>query len=142
MIRPATLADREKIFDLLIVEMERYPLKPDIERINFGLTESISSARNFAWVSEIGGEIRGVLIGLTGGNLWAQRSHCTIVAWMSTIPGDGAQLLRTLVEWVRGRRDIRVAGMTPDLNGVDERAWELAERIGFEKHGGAYLLYN
>jgi hypothetical protein len=31
--------------------------------------------------------------------------------------------------------------MAPDIE-IDSRALALAERIGFKKHGGSYLLYN
>jgi hypothetical protein len=141
VIRSATPADKESIVGLARKQMERYPLRPDKEKINELVTLAISSARNFAWVVDIGGIVQGVLIGLTSDNLWAQRQNCNIVIWVSEVPGYGDQLLRKFKSWVEDRRAIKVSGMCPDLE-VDPRALKLAERIGFKRHGGAYLLYN
>lgn len=141
IIRAATLADKEGIIELAREEMERYPLRPDKDKINEMLTEAISSAKHFAMVIDVGGHVQGVLIGLTGDNLWAQRQNCNIVIWVSRVPGYGGILLRKFKEWVQPRRAIKVSGMCPDLE-VDPRALKLAEHLGFERHGGAYLLYN
>lgn len=142
MIRPATLADREKILDMVGPYINEYPLRIDSERMMTALTQSISTAKHFAWVHEAPTGVDGVLLALTGENLWAQRQNCNVVAWIAETPGTGAALLRKFRDWVKSRRAIKVAGMAPDMNGIDERAWKLAERIGFERHGGAYLLYN
>ena len=112
-----------------------------MKMINEMLTEAISSAKHFAMVIDVGGHVQGVLIGLTGDNLWAQRQNCNIVIWVSRVSGYGGILLRKFKEWVQPRRAIKVSGMCPDLE-VDPRALKLAEHLGFERHGGAYLLYN
>lgn len=144
MIRPAILADLEAIVAIAMSETQRYPqLKADKEKIRRGVINAISSASHFCWVSEdTRGAVRGVLLALTGNNLWAQRNHSNIVVWTTEVVGDGAKLLRQFREWIRSRRAVRVAGMSPDLNGIDPRVWKLAERMGFERHGGAYVLYN
>lgn len=142
MIRPAVLADREQILAILDPWLDRYPLKRDQQKLFQGLTQAIGDRKHFVYVAEENGGVHGVLIGLTGDNLWAQRRNCHIVAWISNVPGEGAKLLRAFRDWFRGRRGIKVAGMTPDLEGLDDRAWDLATRIGFQRHGGAHLLYN
>ena len=119
-----------------------YPLKMDEEKVDNLLREAVSSAKHFAWVSETDGLVDGVLVGLTGDNLWAQRANCNIVLWLSKAKGAGAELLRKFRGWVTSRRAIKVAGMCPDLDIIDRRVWKLVERIGFVRHGGAYLLYN
>lgn len=106
-----------------------------------GVTTAISSPQHFAYVVEAEKKIRGTLLAFTSDNLWAQRQNCNIVLWFSKEPMAGAAMLRAFRDWVQPRRAIRVAGMSPDLD-VDPRALRLAERIGFEKNGGAYLLYN
>lgn len=141
MLRSATLSDREAIIGLAKVQMERYPLRPDHSKIKELATEAISSPRHFAWVVDVGGQIQGVLIGLTGDNLWAQRQNCNIALWVSDVPGQGAKLLRKFRDWVLSRRAIKVAGMCPDLE-LDSRILKLVERAGFSRQGGAYLLYN
>lgn len=144
MIRPATLADLESIFGIAVFECRGYEgLLPDSEKIRKGIIQSISSARHFAWVS-VDSQDRpcGVLIGLTSENLWAQRKNCIVALWSSAIEGEGAALLRKFKEWVQSRRIIRVAGLVPDSDHIDQRAYKLAERIGFKRCGGTYLLYN
>jgi hypothetical protein len=141
VIRPATLADRRQILDLVLPLAYEYPLRFDVDRANEALTQGISGAQHFVWVDADGDDVNGVIIGLTGDNLWAQRKNCNIVAWVSRAPGAGAKLLREFRDWVKSRRAIKVAGLCPDID-TDPRIWDLAERIGFKRHGGAYLLFN
>lgn len=140
MIRAATMADRQAILGIVVPWLELYPLTPDRPKMLELLTNAISSAQHFCWVAEGKGGVGGVLIGLTSDNLWARKKNCNIVAWISDIPGEGASLLRKFREFVKSRPGIRVAGACPDVD-VDSRAWQLAERIGFKRHGGAYLLF-
>lgn len=143
MIRPATLSDLMAIHEIAICEAHSYSeLLPDREKIHKGIMTAISSAKHFAWVSEDDEQVSGALIGLTCSNLWAQRDNCIVALWRSAIVGDGRQLMKEFLKWVDTRRIIRVAGLVPDSNHVDPRVWDLAERLGFRKHGGAYLLYN
>ena len=141
MIRPATLADLEAIFVIATHQCRGYEgLRLDKDKIRSGIIQSISGASHFCWVSENNGITYGALIGLTSDNLWAQRKNCIVALWVSA--GDGAALLRKFKEWVQSRRAIRVAGLVPDSDHIDRRAYLLAERIGFKRCGGAYLLYN
>jgi RimJ/RimL family protein N-acetyltransferase len=143
MIRPATLADIEAIFGLALKDAQSYSmLKPDYKKMRKVIMMSISGANHFCWVSENDGEVDGALIGLTSDNLWAQRKNCFVALWKSRKPGVGLKLLLAFKEWVQDRRGIRVAGFVPDSDHIDTRAYLLAERVGFRKCGGAYLLYN
>jgi len=141
MLRSATPSDKDAIVELARKQMERYPLRPDKDKINELVREATSSAKHFAYVVDVGGIVQGVLIALTSDNLWAQRQNCNIVIWVSEVPGWGDKLLRKFKEWVEPRRAIKVSGMCPDLD-IDPRALKLAERVGFKRHGGAYILYN
>ena len=143
MIRPATLADVESIFGIAVFECRGYEgLLLDAEKIRMGIKQSISSARHFAWVSvDTQDRPCGILIGLTSDNLWAQRKNCLVALWSAT-NGNGVTLLRQFKQWVQSRRVIRVAGFVPDSDHIDQRAYLIAERLGFRKCGGAYLLYN
>lgn len=143
MIRPATLADIDAIFRLAFKDVQSYVLlRPDYKKMRKGIMMSISGANHFSWVSENAGKVNGVLIGLTSDNLWAQRKNCFVAFWKAEVAGDGAKLLREFKRWVQSRRIIRVAGFVPDSNHIDMRAYDLAQRIGFRRCGGAYLLYN
>ncbi len=143
MIRPATLHDVDAIFDIAMNETVRYPLlRPDPVKIRKGIIQSISSARHFAWVSEDGEGILGVIIGLTSINLWAQRKNCLVALWTSEIVGDGVKLLKVFKMWIQSRRAIRVAGFVIDSDHIDQRVWKLVEHMGFKRYGGTYLMYN
>ena len=142
IIRPAALADRGAIFTLLTQEMHRYPLKMDYDKTQQAIVEAISTKRHFAWVVEKDGGIGGLLIAFTGDNLWAQRMNCNIVAWISHVPCGGAALLRKFRDFVKSRRAIKVAGMAPDIEDMDDRVWDLARRIGFERRAGVLMLVN
>jgi hypothetical protein len=140
-IRPATMGDMEVVLQLAKEQAKRYPLKVDQSKMVQLFREGVSSAQNFVWVVEDEGRVGGVIAAFTADNLWAQRRNCNIVLWVSEVPGGGAALLRKFRDWVKPRHGVKVAGMSPDLD-IDGRALRLAERIGFKKHGGSYLLYN
>jgi hypothetical protein len=145
MIRPATLSDISAILYLAQQDVEgKYPqLKPDANKMRRILTEVISSARHFCWVScDKAGDVAGAIIGASNENMWAQRQSCHIPMWTSAIPGDGVRLLRELKNWITSRRAIKVAGFSPDTDDIDPRVWKLVERMGFKRYGGAYLFYN
>jgi hypothetical protein len=144
MIRPAVLSDLHEILGIARDEARQYRnLKVDMKKIHKGVIQAISSAKHFCWV-EVNDQnyATGVLIGLTSENLWAQRSNCLVVLWYSKVVGNGVKLLRAFKKWVQSRRLIRVAGFVPDSNHIGQRPFLLAERMGFSRCGGAYLLYN
>ena len=144
LIRPATLADLNTIIAIGEFEARQYPLlKPDLEKIRHLATMAISSAKHFCWVSEDRpGNVTGTIVGVSSENMWAQRQNCIVALWKSEVVGDGIRLMKEFLKWIDTRRIIRIAGIVPDNNEVDLRVWKLVERLGFRKHGGAYLLYN
>ena len=119
-----------------------YPaLRMDVDKIASIVRETSQSDKHYARVAVTDGNVVcGTLVGVTGDNLWAQRKYCGVVLWYAVVPGVGAALLRDFKTWVLAQRSLRVAGFQVDCD-VDARAWKLAERIGFKRHGGAYLLY-
>lgn len=143
MIRPATLADLDAVYEIALIEANRYPkLMPDPQKIRRGIVNAISSAKHFCWVSEDNGRVNGALIAVSSRNLWAQRDNCLVALWKAHVVGDGRKMMKEFLKWIDTRRIIRVAGFVPDNNEIDPLVWSLAERLGFRKHGGAYLLYN
>jgi hypothetical protein len=141
MIRPATMFDAQQIVDLAVPLMAKYPLMADVGRTRDLMRLLISSRAHFAWVADNDGAVTGALLAATGDNAWAKKKHSAVLLWLSRTAGDGAALLRKYRDWVLTRPVIRVAGFSPDINDIDPRAWKLAERIGFERHGGSYLLF-
>ena len=142
IIRPATLADLEAIIDIAMEQTLKYPrMRAERRKVKELVIDAISAARHYALVVESGNRVQGALLGLTTNNAWAQRQNCAVLLWYSWIPGSGAAMLRKFRDWVKSRRAIKVAGFSPDVD-LDPRIWKLVDRIGFKRHGGAYLLYN
>jgi hypothetical protein len=143
MIRRAAPADRAAILAAATaLAKAHYPqMKQDFPKMAGVISEAVSSAQHFCWVCEEEGRVRAVLLALTSPNIWAEKRCCTALLWVSDVPGVGMELLREFARWVRGRKGIKVAGFSPDVD-VDPRTWALVERVGFRKSGGSYLLYN
>jgi len=143
IIRPATLSDLNRILDIAMETAVMYPnMRPDQRKMRALGVDAISAARHYALVTEReDGFIDGVLIAFVTDNAWSQRQNAQVMLWVSRFPGSGAAMLRKFRDWVKSRRAIKVAGFAPDVE-LDPRVLELAERIGFKRHGGAYLLYN
>ena len=142
IIRPATLADLNAIIDIAMEQTLKYPrMRPDKDKIRALGIDAISAARHYALVVESEGRVQGALVAFTTENGWAQRQNSAVLLWYSWIPGAGAAMLRQFRDWVLSRRAIKIAGFAPDVD-LDPRIWKLADRIGFKRHGGAYLLYN
>jgi len=86
MIRPATLADVDAIFEIALIEAAKYDrLLPDRQKIRKGITMAISSAKHFCWVSEDNGRVNGALVALSSENLWAQRQNCIVALWKTHV---------------------------------------------------------
>lgn len=141
MIRPAILTDRAEMLALGRELAKDYPLRFESERAYEALTQAIGNRKHFAWVVEENGGVHGMLVALTGDNLWAQRMNSNIVAWVSQVPGEGLALLREYRNWVRSRRGIKVAGMCVDSRNPDP-VRTILRRVGFEDRGGANYLFN
>ena len=143
MIRPATLADMDAIFEIALIEASKYTkLLADREKIRKGITTAISSAKHFAWVSTDDGRVNGALLAMSSKNMWAQRDNCIVALWKAVVVGDGRKMMKEFWKGGEVRRIIRVAGIVPDSDHIDPLVWTLTERLGFRKYGGAYLLYN
>ncbi len=142
IIRPATMVDLEVIVDIAMEQTLKYPfMRAERHKVKALITDSISAARHFSWVVEDEGRVQGSFVAFTTDNAWAQRQHCSVMLWYSWIPGGGAAMIRKFRDWVLSRRAIKIAGFAPDVD-LDPRVWMLAERVGFKRSGGAYLLYN
>lgn len=105
------------------------------------ITEVIGNSKHFAQVVEVDEEVKGALLCVTANSLWAQRQNSNIALWTSEVPGGGVRLLRSYKRWIKGGRSVKIAGICPDIE-LDARALRILELTGFERHGGAYLLYN
>jgi len=145
IIRPATLSDLDAIIDIAVEQTSKYPrMRAERSKIKALVVDSISAARHFSWVVERdNGQIDGAFVAFTSDNAWAQRQHCSVMLWVCHrwSAGGGAAMLRQFRDWVLSRRAIKIAGFAPDVD-LDPRVWMLAERVGFRRSGGAYLLYN
>ncbi len=142
IIRPATLQDMGAIYEMACEQAARYEkLRIDRDKMKHTIRTAISSKSHCALVVEEGNKVIGVLGGMTTQNVWAQKQACGISIWHSKNPFGLRRLLEEFLVWVKPRRGIRVAGFAPDID-CHPGIWRIAARLGFEKHGGAYLLYN
>ncbi len=145
IIRPAILSDANAIIDIAMEQTSKYPcLRAERNKIKALVIDAVSAARHFAWVVERdNGHIDGALLAFTTNNAWAQRQNCAVLLWVCHrySAGGGVAMLREFRDWVLSRRAIKVAGFSPDVD-LDPRVWMLAQRMGFKRSGGAYLLYN
>lgn len=141
-IRQAEMRDKREILVLAKEQAARFPkLRMDIEKINDCVVNAMLDNKSFIQVVEDEGKVTGVIGAITTPNLWAQRSCSNVVIWVSKTPGGGVALLRSFKDWIKGRRAVKLGGISPNLD-LDWRILKIMERTGFEKHGGSYLLYN
>lgn len=141
-IRPASMQDFDAIYMMAREQAARYDrLKIDHDKMKASIINAISTKAHCVLVAESDGEVVGVLAGLTTQNAWAQRRACSIALWVCSVPWGMRRLMEEFKIWVKPRRGIRVSGMSPDLE-CHPSVWRVAERLGFEHIGGAYLLYN
>lgn len=120
---------------------EYYPeLIPDIGKEVALLQQWVADTTQYTRCVGGSGHPDAVLIAKTGDNAWATRKHATIMLWYSAKPGAGAALLRDFREWVRGQKQIALAGFMDDF-GVRHGLRRLVTRAGFEQRGGAYCFF-
>jgi len=114
-------------------------LRPDLQKIDRIVTECISSPAHYAGVIDGEEGVQAVLLAYVMPNFWAERSVANIVLWAGQ---GGAWLMRDFLRWLSGRRGIRLAGVSPDLDDWDNRTTELLLSLGFEATGGDLVKYN
>ncbi len=143
LIRPAEKADVDALYTFVLGYKDRYPRLRLHTNHGYDMLETmVTVGRHYTMLSTVEDRIAGALLAATTDHIWAEGMGSQILFWVSRVPGDGRILLRRYRQWVMGRRTtICVAGFCPDLV-MDPRAWQLAERVGFERRGGSYLHYN
>lgn len=144
MIRKAKDSDKSELFAAAKSYAKTlYPQRHlDVERLHALIRELVGNPSHYARVIEDENqEVKGALLALTNDHVWAQRKQSHVLLWFSEIKGEGSKLLQDYVQWVKGQRAVKVAGLQPDFP-ISERAVKIAEQSGFKQYGGAYLLYN
>ena len=142
IIRPGEMKDKREIFAIAKQQASRLPkLKADLDKINDVIVTVLNDPKHFGYVAEKQGVIVGVLGAITSPNLWAQRNSSQVVLWASLEAPAGVYLLRTYRKWIKSKRAVKIAGISPNID-LDARTLRLMELNGFERNGGSYLLYN
>lgn len=143
IVRQALISDKREITLLAKTQAKRIPqLKLDVERLNDSLSSVIQDAhKHFVYVVEDEGKVVGTLIAVTGDNAWCQRQNSNVMLWVSDVSPGGAMLLKAYYRWIKARRAVKIAGLSPNID-LDKRTLRLMELLGFERHGGSFLLYN
>ena len=134
MIRPATWADVDAVADLGVEALERDPIGSiDRDSIVKTVSDGVSSAQHFMWVSEVEGVVEGAL-GALSMPFTFHRGKMLQVAQFYVRPaakGDGIKLFREMLRWADGRPAIRLVVASVELS-LDKRIIRMLERLGFE----------
>jgi hypothetical protein len=120
VIRNATPSDIKAITELGIESLEVNDPYPEL-RISPGkvkemATELVTSAANFAWVSEIDGEVVGAVCGLSHDLMFYERKQLSVVMFYCRVPGDGGRLIKKLVDWYYSRPILKLCIFTLESN--------------------------
>src|ERR1700693_5850858 len=93
-----------------------YPeLVPDIDKIHYIIRAAThESEANYSRVVGPVGSPQAALLTRTSNNLWAMKKHAVVLLWYSELPGAGAMLLRGFRDWVKGQKQIVIAGFSAD----------------------------
>ena len=126
IIRQAIISDKREISLLAKVQAKRIPkLKLDAERLNDTLAHIIQEGhKHFAYVVEDEGKVVGTLLAVTGDNAWCQRQNSNVMLWVSDVAPGGAMLLRAYAHWIKSRRAVKIAGLSPNID-LDKRILRL-----------------
>lgn len=142
MIRKATPDDIPAIVRLGLQALaedkpERLVIAPD--RVRAVALECVSSARNFAWVAEVDGEVRGAVCAQVGDCMFYERQAATVVQFYAReAPGEGAKLIRQFLRWARARPAIKVVMFTLEWN-ADPRIGKLLGHMGLKTALPVYM---
>lgn len=142
MIRKATPADIPKAVEIAIeaLSIDPYPeLVISRERVVAAVTECVSSAANFAWVSEKNGEVIGGLGALVTPMILHDRNQASILMWYCRrSPGDGVLLMKQFLKWCAGRPLIKQIVYHGE-RGADPRIGRLVTELGLTEQLPIYL---
>ena len=88
----------------------------DKEKIRQTTQECVSSAKHFAWVSEIDGEVVGAVGAMSFPLQFFEREQCSVVMFYCREAGDGGRLLKQLFRWYMSRPMLKRIEFTIDEN--------------------------
>lgn len=124
MIRKAQPKDVSKIVELGMESLRRNGYEEwfvlDKEKVMDEAKEAVSSPACFVMVSEIAGEIVGVIAARVSPMLFFERSQASVLMFYCRRPGDGTWMMKRLWKWYRGRPAIKRLEFTFDINMVDK----------------------
>lgn len=143
MIRKATANDLQDIIEMGYRLCDRTPLahvKRDRPAIAQTLTSCMNSAFGCCFVSQRGGRLTGVIVGIAQQYWFSRQRQAVDLMFTAEHPGDGLLLLRRFVEWgwsVPGV--VEVSGA--QTSGIEvERTARLYERVGFQRVGSVFSM--
>lgn len=142
MIREAKPRDIDAITRLGIESLEvnnSYPtLRIDPAKVRTMATELVSSASNFAWVSEKDGKVVGAVCGLVHDLMFYERKQLSVVMFYCREPGDGGLLIRKLVKWFHSRPVLKLCMFTLEPD-ADPRIGRFLVKMGLSQEMPNYV---
>lgn len=101
-------------------------------------TECVSSSSNFAWIAEEDGNIVGAVGALVHPMVFYEGNQASVVQFFCKAPRVGVKLLRILMEWIEGRRAIKMTCFTLEVR-ADPRIGKLLNRLGLDMELPVYM---
>ena len=109
-----------------------YPnLVIDKEKVRAVALECVSSASNFAWVTEVDGKVVAAVSAFVTDMLFYERKQANVVQFYTTCPNAGLPLIREFLRWARSRRVIKMICFTLEIQ-ADPRIGKLLSRLGLK----------
>lgn len=141
MIRVAVPDDIPYIVELGIEALTLHPyekLRISRERCFNMARECVSSSRNFAYVSEVDGEVKGAVLVLVHELMFHERHQASVIMFYCKQPGDGIKILREFLRWAKTRRMIKLIMFTLERD-ADPRIGSLLKRLGLSNEHPVYI---
>ncbi len=99
----------------------------------------VSSAKHFAWVAEVNGEVKGVVGAVVDECMFYERKQATVIQFYAReAPGEGVKLIRQFLKWARSRPAIKMIVFTLEGN-ADPRIGKMLSRMGLRTALPIYL---
>lgn len=138
MIRDARISDKEQLLTLWNLGYGKTPyanMEYDPIQVHRAFAACCTfDEKFFCKVSEVGGKVRGVLVGVIDQNFWGVP---TASAMLSYSRCETATLLKEFVAWSQSRGAKQITVNTVSGN---DRYREIVESLGFNESGRLYTM--
>lgn len=119
-------------------------IPPDEQKFRKLVTMMMVNQQHLALVSEVRGELVGVLLGVTDEIFFSRKKSATDILTYIT-PGNGLEglrLIKTFVAWAKARASVYQIWMSVSSDMVDPKsARVIYQRAGLHPYGGSFVWF-